>query len=259
MGGCLKVGTKAVFQNHTYKYGPTLFKHVKGGPTGLWITGVGAYVRMTRWGRKVLEILEKAGVDVDFVFLYVDDVRVGLRDFVEGLVYCKECEAFTVTESQRQIDLTSGESHGARTAWILGELMNSLEPDIKFTTETVDDFLSDTLPTLDYQLWVEPVLPEPVPLTSTLPAQGEVPQVPQELPEHPGNPEHPQHPLRNLENTLKVLTTSHHLSTKLSISFLKSQLPQTSAHWKQAPHPGSNRGPPSVKRWSEDYTTRPET
>ena len=59
MGACLKIGTKAVFDNHCYKFGPKLYKQVYGGPTGLRITGGGAEVRMLRWARELLRILEK--------------------------------------------------------------------------------------------------------------------------------------------------------------------------------------------------------
>ena len=84
-----------------------------------------------------------------------------------GLKYCVKCKDFRW--SQEQEDLDKQVSPACRTARALSTLMNSLEQDIKFTTETVDDFCSGILPTLDYQVWTVPVLPDPVPLTAQVP------------------------------------------------------------------------------------------
>ena len=50
------------------------------------------------------------------------------------------------------------ETGTARTARLLAQVMNSLERDLRFTTETAEDFPSGTLPTLDYQVWKEVTL-----------------------------------------------------------------------------------------------------
>ena len=46
-------------------------------------------------------------------------------------------------------------SDTARTASILKTLFNSLEKDLEFTVETSEEFNSETLPTLDTQIWIE--------------------------------------------------------------------------------------------------------
>ena len=98
-------------------------------------------------GWRLLEILEAAGVEIDFIFIYVDDVRIGLKDLVPGVVYCSECEAFKICPIQAAQD--TGLKPSQITARVLNDVMNSIAPDLKFTTETVHDFESGMLPTLD--------------------------------------------------------------------------------------------------------------
>ena len=51
----------------TPKYGAKLFKQVKGGPTGLRITGGAAKVRMARFVRKLRKVLEETGIEIEFI------------------------------------------------------------------------------------------------------------------------------------------------------------------------------------------------
>ena len=82
-------------------------------------------------------------------------MRLGLRNLLPGVGFCTKCRKFSMSEDQKTKDLKSTETPEARTARVLNLLMNSLEPDLKFTTETVGDFKARALPTLDYQLWVD--------------------------------------------------------------------------------------------------------
>jgi hypothetical protein len=47
-----------------------------------------------------------------------------------------------IDKDQKERDTMSGESDTVRTARILGEVMNSIEKDLRFTTETNEDKLS---------------------------------------------------------------------------------------------------------------------
>ena len=187
MGACLKVGILAIFQNHCYKFGERLFKQIWGGPTGLRVTGPSAKIRMTRFVRKLISLLTKSGIVTNEIFVYVDDLRLILRLLEAGTVFCQECSKFRSCPTQLEADLQSQESPESRTSRILGQVMNMLEPELRFTTESSSDFQNKKLPTLDYQVWAEdmeheeqegtpttpgerdqhPLLPDPVPLTST--------------------------------------------------------------------------------------------
>ena len=51
--------------------------------------------------------------------------------------------------------MRSWETDEARTTRVLKEILNSLERDIQFTTESPEDFETKKLPTLDFQIWVQ--------------------------------------------------------------------------------------------------------
>ncbi len=141
MGALVKVGTDALFNHHTYQYCGDLYLQVNGGPTGLRYTGLGAKVRMVRWARKLVKILEKMGIEVLMVFVYVDDVRIICCALDKGVKFCSRCkmlhrEATQVTPAEDPQGTPTAESSTKRTARLLGIIMNTLERDLEFTTET---------------------------------------------------------------------------------------------------------------------------
>ena len=186
MGACMKIGILAVFQKNCYKFGDRLYKQIFGGPTGLTVTCPVAKVRMTRFVRKLLNLLRRSGVMVEEIFVNVDDLRIILKFLVEGTVFCGQCNRFKLCPEQKERDIQSQETPVARTARVLNQAMNTIEPELSFTTESCEEFKSGRLRTLDYQVWVENMdhttdpgtatqehqepsyrFPDPVPLTDT--------------------------------------------------------------------------------------------
>ena len=51
--------------------------------------------------------------------------------------------------------MKSSETEETRTARLVGDILNSLEKDLQFTTVTPGDFKTCKLPTLDFQMWVQ--------------------------------------------------------------------------------------------------------
>ena len=153
MGALIKVGTDALFNNHTYQCCENLYLQINGGPTGLRYTGLAARVRMTRWARKLVRRLKEMGIEVVMIYIYVDDVRIVCRALREDVKYCEVCKSLYRAEGVS--DNPAGESSTQRTARLLGMVMNTIERDLEFTTETAEDFPSLMLPTLDYQIWRE--------------------------------------------------------------------------------------------------------
>ena len=45
------------------------------------ITGEGAHVIMVCWAREFIRIFKKCGVKIYFIYVYVDDVRIGTKLF----------------------------------------------------------------------------------------------------------------------------------------------------------------------------------
>ena len=96
----MKVGTKALFRNHTYQYAGELFIHENGGPTGLSYTGGAAHVRMLRWAKKLVKLLEENGIKVLMIYIYVDDVRIACQALKKGTKFCARCEKLFIDPDQ---------------------------------------------------------------------------------------------------------------------------------------------------------------
>ena len=119
------------------------------------VTGGTAKIRMTRFIRKLIKILVRGGIKTEEIYIYVDDLRLILKLLQAGTIFCESCCKFRSCPTQREQDLLSEETPAARTSRVLGQVMNSIEPELRFTTESCEDFSSGMLPTLDYQMWFE--------------------------------------------------------------------------------------------------------
>ena len=157
----MKIAIKTIFRNHVYKFTDKIYQQIGGGPTGFRSTGSAAEIRMGRWARKLKKVLRDSGIEWELFIVYVDDVRLGLRALKKGMVYCKICKTVVFSLEQFRADNKSRETDSQRTARILRDAMNDLEPDLSFTTETEEDFESSTLPTLDFQCWVKTKVASP--------------------------------------------------------------------------------------------------
>ena len=62
---------------------------------------------------------------------------------------------FKWSQEQEKVDQDTRETPTARTATVIGQVMNKVEPELRFTTETEEEFGDMKLPTLDYKMWVE--------------------------------------------------------------------------------------------------------
>ena len=153
LGAVMKTGTKASFQNHVYRYCNQVFKQIHGGPTGFDVTGKVAKIRMKKVLKKLKRILKRSGIRWDTTFIYVDDWRMVMQALKKGVMYCHKCQVFKFSLTQFREDVRLNENDDVRTAKLILEVLNSLEHDLKFTTEVVSDFPSMTLPTLDFQMW----------------------------------------------------------------------------------------------------------
>ena len=103
------------------------------------------------------------GIEVIMIFVYVDDVRIFCRALRRGVKFCSSCKKLHNDGEGQGEETWSGT---VRTAKLVGEVMNTLDKDLQFTTETTEDFESGTRPTLDYQVWREQAtIPIPTPGT----------------------------------------------------------------------------------------------
>ena len=87
--------------------------------------------------------------------IYVDDGRNVIDILGNGVRYIRESQTFEYKEEWDEEDKEKGTSKKARTEIEIRNLMNSINSDLKFTTEKEEDFKNGRLPTLSFQMWSE--------------------------------------------------------------------------------------------------------
>ena len=100
-----------------------------------------------------MEVLEKNRIKVDMAARYIDDIRQAMNALRRGwrwngkeLEHCQEWE---------QEDKASKKSGAVRTGEVVNKIMDGIYSDLKFTTETGEEFENGRLPTLDMEMWIE--------------------------------------------------------------------------------------------------------
>ena len=152
----VEVATRALFENHAYKFGNIIYKQMSGGSIGDRWTGAAAELVVQDWAEQYEEILTRSGIEVDLLAGYVDDGRQGTTILEPGMKYNPEDKKFKYCAEQEKDDMTrkqSGETDNQRMARLCLVAMNAINDDLEFTVECEDDFEDKKLPTLDFQIW----------------------------------------------------------------------------------------------------------
>ena len=111
-------------------------------------TGLAARVRMIRWAKKLIKRFREMGIEILMIFIYVDDVRIVGRMIKQGVRFCDKCEKLYMSTTEDTLtDEELSETMTARTARLMGLIMNKIEPGLRFTTE--------------YKIWIEDVATPP--------------------------------------------------------------------------------------------------
>ena len=127
----------------------------RGGPIGARVTMAASRLVMLHWGEEFRKILQKSGIPAPLCKGYVDDGRLVTLALRMGCRYSKEESMFKYTEVALEEVMERaglGETKVARWARIALDAMNSINPDVQFTAETAEDFVTSWLPTLDLDL-----------------------------------------------------------------------------------------------------------
>ena len=70
------------------------------------------------------------------------------------MIFDEERKEFVFDEEQKKIDDSKNEPDNKRMARICLPAMNSVNQNLKFTTECPEDFERERLPTLDFVIWM---------------------------------------------------------------------------------------------------------
>ena len=103
------------------------------------------------------EILEKSEIKTYLDGSYVDDIRFCLSSRPQGWRWEEKEKMFVFKEEWKEEDDTLDEINKVRMSKEVNKAMNSVYSFLKFTVETEEDFENRRLPTLDCELWMEPI------------------------------------------------------------------------------------------------------
>ena len=92
----IEIGVRTILENHVYKFGYKIYRQVIGGPMGLKLTGIVARLVMDRWARKFEFKLAEAGIKLDLLKKYIDDVNLVLSSIDVNLQWKKEDGKWTL-------------------------------------------------------------------------------------------------------------------------------------------------------------------
>ena len=109
---------------------------------------------MQHWARSYKNILLQAGLRLALLRGYVDDGRQGSTVLRKGMKFDTEKEEFIFSEEQLKIDKEEDLPDNVRMAQRCLPAMDSVNKNLRFTTEAPEDFQNQRLPTLDFVIWM---------------------------------------------------------------------------------------------------------
>ena len=109
---------------------------------------------MQNWAEKYKGILIRAGLRVPLLTGYVDDGRQGGTTLRRGMMFDSEMGEFVFDLEQMKRDEDENEPDNIRMKKRCLPAMNSVNSDLRFTTEAPEEFPKNRLPTLDFLLWM---------------------------------------------------------------------------------------------------------
>ena len=72
---CIEIAVRVIVENFCYKFGGKVLIQKEGGPIGARVTMALARLVMQEWSEGYKKILENAGLEIEILTGYVDDVR----------------------------------------------------------------------------------------------------------------------------------------------------------------------------------------
>ena len=148
-----KVATRNVFHHHMYCFDGDPRRQAHGGPIGLRLTSIVAWIVMDEWMAKFLCAITKAGLVILAAMKYVDDINLVVSMLALGTRWVGD--KFIVKEHWRLEDLKTNRSQQDVTIEAIRMAADSILPDLEFTADIPERHESNTVPMLDIQVWVQ--------------------------------------------------------------------------------------------------------
>ena len=114
-----------------------------------------ARIVMHAWSENYKSLLILAKVEIWLLRFYIDDFRQATSCLKMGMRFDITKNEFCYKEEWEVEDKREGKSSMKRMSEVCLEAMNSINPDLKFTLETAEDYEDGKHPTLDFSYWQE--------------------------------------------------------------------------------------------------------
>ena len=151
----LEISVAFFFDNFVYTFGGKNYVQSSGGPIGARVTMCISRLIMQDWWEEFIEILKVSEIDWLMGAIYVDDGRIIIEKLQKGIRFCEDSKVFKFKSEWLEQDIKSNKTDTENTEFEVRKAMNSISPDLIFTTEKETDFNNKRLPTLSFQMWSE--------------------------------------------------------------------------------------------------------
>ena len=113
---------------------------------------------MQSWAREYMQILTKAGLKIPLMKGDVDDGRQGSKVLRKGMMFDVNLGEFRMDNNQYVRDVEENLPDNVKMARACLPAMDSINTDLRFTTEAPEEFEKNRLPTLDFMIWLKKYL-----------------------------------------------------------------------------------------------------
>ena len=151
----LEISVAFFFDNFVYTFGGKNILQCGGGPIGACLTMCISRLTMQDWWEQFVKIIDDSGIKQLMNALYVDDGRLVIELLKCGVRFDEKMKILRFDEKWFEEDVKEGKSDAKRTEIEIRNVMNSVSPDLVFTTETESDFENKRLPTLSFQMLLD--------------------------------------------------------------------------------------------------------
>ena len=151
-----EIGVRILWENFSYRFGKKIYHQQSGGPIGARITMACSRLVMQQWGESYTSILLRSNIKLRLFGNYVDDIRQGTNLIPKGCKYVKLGDIIEFRQEWKEEDEIENLSDLQRMGNVCKEIMDTVNPDLKFTVESEEDFDNKRLQTLDFETWTNP-------------------------------------------------------------------------------------------------------
>ena len=151
-----EIGVRILWDNFSYRFCKKIYHQKSEGPIGARITMACSRLVMQQWGESYTNILLRSNIKLRLFGNYVDDIRQGTNIIPKGCRYVKLGDIIEFRQEWKEQDELEDLSDLKRMGNVCKEVMNEINPTLKFTIESEEDFPNNRLQTPNFETWTNP-------------------------------------------------------------------------------------------------------